>query len=185
MEIDKSHPLSLKGNAEKIFSKIEPEFAIPENQLIFPSSTNIYKLKDMISKVGGIGISFAGVGIHGHLAFNEPEVGIRWTDPRLIYINDFTITIGSIRAGVGGNLINYPRKAPTLGMNQLLSAAKLWIYIRNDIPGIDWANTVLRHAVLGSPGDDFPVIYIRSHKDWLVIADRNTASIPKFILQGN
>ena len=181
-ELDETHFLSFKSGIKKIFSKIECKLSIPDKQLIFPSSENIYKLKDMIDELGGIQTCYGGIGIHGHVAFNEPEPGIANTDPRLVYLNNFTITINSIREGVGGDLINFPDRALTIGMNQILSAKRIRLYCRNDVPGLDWANTVLRLAVLGTTGDDYPVTHIRNHKDWMIITDKNTASKPKHIL---
>lgn len=185
VQIDKTHPLSFEGGIEKIFSGVDRKLAIPDDQLIFPSSQNIYRLKEMIKGRGGIQTCYGGIGIHGHLAFNEPEPGVRFTDPRLVYLNNFTITINCIREGVGGDLINFPRKALTIGMNQIFSAKRIRLYCRNDVPGLDWANNVLRLAVLGTPDDDYPVTHIRNHKDWMVITDKITASSPKHVLGNN
>ncbi len=182
-EIKEDHFLSFKGGIKRIFANVKPEFAIREDHLIFPSTENIYHLKEMMREGGGVQTCYGGIGIHGHLAFNEPEPGVKWTDPRLVYLNNFTITINCIREGVGGDLINFPRKALTIGMNQILGSKRIRLYCRNDVPGLDWANTVLRLAVLGSPDDDYPVTHIRNHSDWLVITDRNTASTPKHVLE--
>ena len=125
-----------------------------------------------------LSITYGGVGIHGHLAFNEPEKGVRNTDPRVVQLNDYTVTINAIRESIGGNLENFPRKALTLGMNQLFSAEKMIFFCRNGIQSIDWANTVLRLALLGEPGDDYPVTYIKTHEDWLIVTDEDTIRTP-------
>lgn len=79
-------------------------------------------------------------------------------------------------------MINFPRKAVTLGMRQILDSKRIRLYCRNDIPTIDWANTVLRLAVLGEPGEDYPVTLLTDHDDYRVIADLATAQTPKHIL---
>ncbi|MCD6219380.1 glucosamine-6-phosphate isomerase [Candidatus Calescamantes bacterium] len=181
--IPPSHPLSFQGEMEHLFfSRIDSELNIPEGQLIFPSHENIHLLKGKIEEVGGIDTCYGGIGIHGHVAFNEPEPNIRYTDPRLVYLNQYTITINAIRSEVGGDLVNFPRKAVTLGMNQICGARRVRLYCRNDIPGIDWANLVLRLAVLGTPGDDYPVTYLTEHPDYVVVTIKNTAERPKNIL---
>ena len=96
----------------------------------------------------------------------------------MVELNAYTVTINAIRAGVGGDLENFPRKAWTLGMREGLGARRIELYCRNGIPGIDWANTVLRLAVLGEPGDDYPVTHIRGHRDSVVVTDRETAERP-------
>ncbi len=176
------HPLSFKGEMEEMFfSKIKKSLMIPRKQLTFPDHLNIQTLKGKIESVGGIDTCYGGIGIHGHIAFNEPEPNVKESDPRLVYLNDFTNTINCIRANVGGNLVNFPRKAVTLGMRQILGARRIRLYCRNGI-ALDWANTVLRLAVLGQPGDDYPVTYLREHKDYVIVTDEDTARQPKIIL---
>jgi hypothetical protein len=68
-------------------------------------------------------------------------------------------------------------------MQQVLNAKKIRLYCRNDIPGIQWANTVLRLAVFGTPGDDYPVTHIRDHADWKIITDMNTAAPAEHVLE--
>lgn len=175
------HPLSFKGIMGRMFFNKLSNIKIKKENIIFPDQFNIQNLKKIIERVGGIDTCYAGLGITGHLAFNEPEIGIEESEPRLVYLHPFTITINAIRADVGGNLIGFPRKAYTLGMKQILGAKRIFIYCRNDISGIDWANTVLRIALFGTPGDDYPVTYIRD-KNYVIITTEDTLKQPKNIL---
>jgi len=176
------HPESFQGGMKDIWPAIREELRIPKEQVIFPSHTNINQIEGWIREAGGIETCYGGIGIHGHVAFNEPEYGVKWTGPRMVNLNNFTMTINAIRSGVGGDLENFPRKAITIGMQQVLSAKKIRLYCRNDIPGIQWANTVLRLAVFGTPGDDYPVTHIRDHADWKIITDMNTAQPAEHVL---
>ena len=112
---------------------------------------------------------------------SRPAPGIRDSDPRVVELNAYTRTINAIRAGIGGNLEGYPRYGITLGMRQVLSAGRIRLYCRNGIP-LDWANTVLRLALFGEPGDDYPVTHIRSHPDCVIVTDRETARPPRFVV---
>ena len=174
-----SHPLSFRGGIRWLWESLEPELRPLPSNIIFPDEDNVESLEDTIASLGGIDVCFGGIGIHGHLAFNEPEEGIRDSGPRLVRINDYTVTMNAIRSGVGGDLENFPRRAWTLGLKQCLSARRIRLYCRNDVKGLDWAKTVLRLAVLGQPADDYPVTWIREHNDWQVIADRDTAIPPR------
>lgn len=176
------HPLSFRGRMRSLWAELEPELRPHPEQIIFPDRRNAPQLEAMIRAAGGIDVCYGGIGIHGHVAFNEPEAGVRDSGPRLVRLNDFTVTISSIRARVGGDLENYPRYAWTLGMRQCLGARRIELYCRNDVEGLDWANTVLRLAVLGEPGDDYPVTWIRQHPDWQVITDERTAASPENLL---
>jgi glucosamine-6-phosphate deaminase len=176
------HPLSFQREMRKLWlDKIEPELAIPEDQLFFPGEKNIHMLAEKIEKIGGIDICFGGIGIHGHIAFNEPEPEVKNSDPRLVYLNDFTTTINAIRARVGGNLEGFPRKAYTLGMKQILGSRQIRLACRNGI-ALDWANTVLRLTLFGRPGDDYPCTYINQHPDFAVYTDQDTLKQPQVIL---
>jgi glucosamine-6-phosphate deaminase len=166
---------------ELFFDHINQKLNIPSNQLFFPNHNNITELKYRIENVGGIDTCYGGIGIHGHVAFNEPEPNVKNTDPRLVYLNEYTITINAIRANIGGNLANFPRKALTLGMNKILGAKRIRLYCRNGSP-YDWANTILRVALFGTPGDDYPVTHVRNHSDYVITTDKNTLASPKIIL---
>jgi len=178
-----SHPESFGAAAADVWDAIQDDLRIPTNQVVFPDHLNINRLEQMMSDAGGIEACYGGIGIHGHVAFNEPEMGVAHTGPRLVYLNDFTITINAIRSGVGGDLENFPRKAVTVGMRNILGARKIRLYCRNDIPGLQWANTVLRLAAFGEPGDDYPVTHIREHPDWKVVTDLNTAAPAEHALE--
>jgi glucosamine-6-phosphate deaminase len=182
VELPPAHPLSFRAGINDFLSRIDPSLAPPEENVVFPSHENLYRLADMIEDAGGVDTCYGGIGIHGHVAFNEPEPDVRWTDPRLVYLNDFTVTTNAIRAGVGGNVQNFPQKALTLGMNQVMNADRIRLYCRNGEIDLDWANTILRLAVLGESGDDYPVTYVNDHPDWQIITDRNTVRSPDHVL---
>ena len=183
VEVAEDHPESFRGAMAPVWETIRPELRPDPSRVIFPLSSNLYRLEEMIATAEGIQTCYGGVGIHGHIAFNEPQPGVRHTGPRVVDLNAYTMTINAIRAGVGGDLENFPRRALTLGLAQCLGARRVRLYVRNDIPGIQWANTVLRLAVLGEPGWDYPVTYIREHPDWMVVTDRNTAAPAEHILK--
>ena len=173
------HPLSFKRTAAGTFlGRLDPDLGLPQRQVVFPDEANVGGLADRIEQGGGIDACFGGIGIHGHLAFNEPAAGVAESGPRLVELNDFTVTINAVRAHVGGNLACFPRRALTLGMRQILSAGKIRLYCRNGCE-FDWANTVLRLALFGRPGDDYPVTHLRNHPNHVICTDRDTLAAPE------
>ena len=90
------------------------------------------------------------------------------------------MTINALRSHVGGNLACYPRLAFTIGMREILGARRIRLYCRSG-PHFDWANTVLRLALFGRPGDDYPVTHIRG-RDYVVTTDRSTLATPRVLL---
>ena len=177
VEIPSDHYLSLRGQLYKIFETIDKELLPDFSKVIFPSAANLSQLKGWIA-AKHLDVCYAGVGVHGHLAFNEPEPGVRDTDPRVTFINDFTVTLGAIRTGIGGDLENFPRRGLTVGLNQLLAADEVVLMTRSGIPGIDWATTVVRIAVLGEIGDDYPVTWVQKHSNWVLFTDEDTIRTP-------
>lgn len=175
------HPLSFRGAAERWLQSLEEALRpLPEN-VVFPNESNAESIECRIRDLGGIDVCFGGIGIHGHIAFNEPQVGVSRSGVRLVVLNEVTRTINSIRAGVGGDLENFPRLAWTLGMRQCLCARRIELYCRSD-RGLDWAKSVLRLALLGTPGDDYPVTWVRGHSDYQIVTTRSTAEVPSIVL---
>lgn len=172
--VSRRHPLSFRGAAERWLGSLDETLQPRPEDVIFPSVSNADVINRRIRDLGGVDVCFGGIGVHGHIAFNEPEPGVARTGVRRVALNEFTRTINSIRSGVGGDLENFPRAAWTLGMRQCLAARRVQLYCRSDC-GLDWAKTVLRLAVLGEPGDDYPVTWVRDHPDHLVVTDRATA----------
>lgn len=177
VEIPADHYLSLRGQLFKFFEKIDKKLLPDFSKVFFPLSENLHSYKSLIES-HHLDVTYAGIGIHGHLAFNEPEPGVRNTDPRVVFVNDFTVTLNAIRCGVGGDLENFPRRGLSVGMNQLLSADEVILMTRSGIPGIDWATTVARLTLLGEPGDDYPVTYVRNHGNWVFLTDEDTIRTP-------
>jgi hypothetical protein len=66
-------------------------------------------------------------------------------------------------------------------MRQILDSRQIRLACRNGIT-LNWANTVLRLALLGQTGDDYPCTYLRKHKDYVIYADKETLKQPEIIL---
>lgn len=172
------HPLSFKSVFKSLFLDNVEKPPSPE-RIIFPDENNISTLAGMISEAP-IDVCYGGIGIHGHVAFNEPEPGVENTGPRRVRLNDYTVTLGAARSGVGGDLENYPRQAFTIGMTQILCSKSIRLYSRS-IPPFDWAKATLRLALFGASGWDYPVTFIRT-RDYTIVADRASIQPPEIIL---
>jgi len=177
------HPLSFKAVAARTFlTRIHPDLRPADENVVFPDESNIDALAERIHALGGVDYCAGGIGIHGHVAFNEPQPGVADLGPRCVRLNDFTVTINAVRARVGGNLEGFPQTAYTVGMAQILAAQRVRLYCRNGCE-FDWANTVLRLALFGRPGDDYPVTWVRHRvSDFTVTTDRETLAGPAIVL---
>jgi glucosamine-6-phosphate deaminase len=176
------HPLSLRGGMVGVWDRIDAELRPAEENVVFPDACNLEELPSLVTQAGGVDVCFGVVGIDGQIAFNGPEAGVQGSKCRLVRLNDVAVTMDSIRSQVGGDITNFPRHGFTLGMGECLAARRVRLYCYCDVPGLDWARTVLRLAVFGQAGDDYPATWIREHADWQVITDRNTAEQPRHVL---
>jgi glucosamine-6-phosphate deaminase len=177
------HPLSFEGYMRRdVFDKLEPELRIPEEQIHFPDALNVDEISRQIEAVGGIDTCYGGIGIHGHIAFNEPPISryyklspdeFRASLTRIVPLAPETIVMNSIRA-TGGNPAALPPMAITLGMKDILASRRIRLYCQ----GGSWQRTVLRIALLGDEDVDYPVTLVQSHPDYAIITDENTAQAP-------
>ena len=72
--IPETHPLSFRGFMNReVYGKINEELLMPEEQRIFPDPENVTHIPEIIEKLGGVDICFGGIGINGHVAFNEAD----------------------------------------------------------------------------------------------------------------
>ncbi len=176
--VDIEHPLSFQYVARDLFlSRLHEDLHLDQRRVVFPTEKTIQGLDAMVEQAGGVDTCYGGIGIHGHVAFNEPQPGVANLGSRKVRLNDYTVTINAVRAEVGGNLESFPREAFTIGMKQILAARRIRLYCRNGTP-FDWANAILRIALLGSPGDDYPVTHVRG-KDYVITTDKDTLRTPR------
>jgi len=54
------------------FDVISEDLRIRPENIFFPDPCDISSFGKVINELGGVDIAFGGIGINGHLAFNEP-----------------------------------------------------------------------------------------------------------------
>jgi len=166
------HPFGFRSTMEKLLlgplEKEAPALMIPREQVHFPDPAQPERTQEKIDKAGGIDTCYGGIGIHGHVAFNEPEEGVEHSDTRVLRTNLATKTINMIRSDCGGFFGDYPEVAVTIGMRQVLACPRIVLFPRNDIFKADgthlqYANAVARLAAAGgidaTPAGDYPVTF--------------------------
>lgn len=187
--VSPDHPLSFAGFVQRtLLDRLRPELAPPSAQVHFPDPLHIDRISAEIERLGGIDTCYGGIGIHGHIAFNEPPIS-RWfkitpaefksSQTRLVQLAPETVVMNASRAA-SGNFAALPPMAVTLGMADILAARRIRLYCQ----GGAWQRTVLRIALFGSLGSasgedvDYPVTLLRGHPDLALVTDANTAEPP-------
>lgn len=165
--LDRDHPLSFRGFMDrKFYDLLDPGLApLPEHR-VFPDPNDPGAIGRLIEQRGGVDACFGGIGINGHIAFNEPpeeedavaaeEFARRPT--RVLDLTRETRTINSVT--VGGEIAVIPRRAVTVGMAEILAARRLRFYCNRP-----WQRAVVRRVLHGPITPQCPASLLRSHND--------------------
>ncbi len=172
--IPKEHPLSFRGYMDRLFyQRLDPALAPKTENRVFPDPANAGAIQQLIDSRGGVDACFGGIGINGHMAFNEPpEPGEKISDQdfanlpaRNLTLSRETRTINSVT--VGGEITLIPHRAVTVGMKEILAARRLRFYC-NRI----WQSAVVRRVLHGPITASCPASFMRQHADAaLTVAD--------------
>jgi len=184
--IDISNPLSFRGFIKQEFIDPMPEvMKLNSDQIFFPDPVDPSKFDAMLADLGNADICFAGVGIAGHLAFNEPPA-----EQEHISIEDFsnlpsrvlkltreTIIINSNTA-MRGAFEKIPNYAVTIGFKQILDSRKIRIYLNRP-----WQSSGVRKILFAPISSSFPATLVRNHSNVKINLTQEVAAKPEFALK--
>src|SRR4029077_8266956 len=108
-----------------------PALAPPLAQRLFPDPRDLSAVSRVIARCGGVDVCFGGVGITGHVAFNDPP---EFDDPmpleafaalstRVVRLSRETLLINSVTT-CRGNIDRIPKLAVTIGMREISESRK-------------------------------------------------------------
>lgn len=160
--------LSFKNTMYRLcYNLIDKDLIMDESQRIFPNLENRDFIDEVIANHGGVDICFGGIGITGHIAFNEPpEEYENFTKEnfinsrtRVIKIKEATRVVNSLDDFDGAYYL-MPKYAITIGMKEILESKKVRLYcFRN------WHKSVIKRASFGKCSIDFPASLLQEHTD--------------------
>ncbi|MGZ4961191.1 MAG: glucosamine-6-phosphate isomerase [Limisphaerales bacterium] len=168
------HPLSFRGYMNRLFYDVlEPQLAPKPENRVFPDPQRCSDVGKLIQARGGVDACFGGIGINGHVAFNEPpEANEKLSDKefaalptRVLNLTRETRTINSVT--VGGEITIIPHRAVTVGMKEILKSRRLRFYCNRP-----WQSAVARRVLHGPVTAKCPASFMRTHPDAsLTVAD--------------
>lgn len=179
------HPLSFRGYMDrKFYDLIDPELAPLPGNRVFPDPAHPSGVQTLIDNSGGVDACFGGIGINGHMAFNEPpepgescskeEFAARPT--RNLDVSRETRTINSVT--VGGGLAVIPRRAITVGMKEILAAGKMRFYCNRP-----WQSAVIRRVLHDPVAAACPASFMQNHPDARLTVAEYVAALPDIALR--
>lgn len=172
--VPNDHPLSFRGYMERAFyALLDPALAPRPEHRVFPDPQDCAAVPRLIAARGGVDACFGGIGINGHIAFNEPpEPGVTMSEEafaalptRVLSLARETRTINSVT--VGGEIGLIPQRAVTVGMKEILAARRLRFYCNRP-----WQSAVVRRVLHGPLTAACPASLLRRHPDaGITVAD--------------
>ena len=174
-------PLSFRGGMDRIFyGKVDSELNVLPNNRIFPEPGKEGRIQEVIDEYGKLDMCWGGVGITGHIAFNEPpEPGVILSDKeflalptRVLKIARETRTINAYM-NCGADLDGIPENCITVGMKEIFAARK----VRMCMPRA-WNAAMLRKVLHGPVSCHIPCSLFQNHPDAAIYAANVAAVTP-------
>lgn len=158
----------------EFYSRVDPELVMPESQRHFPVPGREKEYDEAIAALGNAEMCFGGLGINGHIAFNEPpEEGDPITveefaalGTRVLPITRETRTINA-NGYLRGDIRAMPRYCITVGMKQILASRGVYIALSRD-----WQHGIAQHVFRDEPCPQIPSSLLQNHPNVLFAAPR-------------
>lgn len=177
--IPPEHPMSFHGRMERDFyNRVSPELVMPESQRHFPEPGREAEYDRMLAELGGADLCVGGLGINGHIAFNEaaePDDPITVEafgrlPTRVLPISRETRTINAY-GYQRGDLRGMPEWCITVGMKQILSARSVFIALNRE-----WQHGILRHVLFDSVQPQIPATLLMTRPNVRFCATESIAA---------
>lgn len=164
--IDENHFMSFhKRMNDTFYSLVDEELVMPESQRHFPMPGQEAEYDRMIEELGGVDLCLGGLGINGHLAFNEAaedddpitaeEFGALGT--RVLPISRETKTINAY-GYQRGDLRGMPEWCITIGMKQILESRAIYIALNRA-----WQHGTFKRVLNDKIQAQIPATLLRTH----------------------
>ena len=175
--LDEYHPIAPESEQsyyyfmhEHLFNHVNVDSArvfLPDGMAQNPEQES-QRYEELINNFGGIQMQVLGIGLNGHIGFNEPSDSFE-VNTRLVPLTDVTITANARNFNDPADV---PRHALTMGIRSIMMAKQI-IFLVNGAPKA----AILRDAFLGPVTPLVPASILQLHHSVTVVADREAASL--------
>jgi len=121
-----------------------------------------------IESHGGIGFTLLGIGMNGHIGFNEPGTPFD-SSFRIATLSE---TTRKDKAAFFGGLNQVPRFGISMGIRDIMMARRILLVAKGKSKA-----EVIHRIVEGPMTTDVPASIVRMHSDLFILADRDAASL--------
>ena len=120
-----------------------------------------------LAAAGGVGLQLLGLGLNGHVGFNEPPCGPQ-ARCRCLPLSEATRRQNA--GAFGGDPALVPERAITLGLAEILAAEEILLVVTGAAKA-----DILRRVLEEPPSGALPASWLQQHRAVTVIADRAAA----------
>jgi glucosamine-6-phosphate deaminase len=173
--VAEDHPLSFRAFVrENLIGPLGGRFGFSPSRVRFPDPDNPSRYAEEMAEAGGIDLALAGVGIDGHVAFNEPRDGMSVDDfarlsTRVVTLACETRAVNALTEA-GGAVDLVPKRAVTVGMAEILGAKRIVVFMNHA-----WQRAGVRRLLFGEVTAKFPVSLVRRHRGASVVITREVS----------
>ncbi len=119
-----------------------------------------------LEEAGGIDLQVLGIGLNGHIGFNEPGSSI-YSKTRLVNLDNTTRIANTYEFH---NISKVPRLAVTMGISTILKAKRILLM------GWGQKSTVIAKSVEGNVTEQIPASILQQHNDCTFVIDQPAAA---------
>jgi glucosamine-6-phosphate deaminase len=138
------------------------QLCLPDGLAVDPDA-EARRYATSLSQAGGVGLQLLGLGLNGHVGFNEPPCG---ADSRCRCVTLCATTRLANAAAFGGDPSRVPERAITLGLEEILQAERILLVVTGAAKA-----PVLRKLLQSPPAEDLPASWLHSHPSVRLLAD--------------
>lgn len=124
---------------------------------------------ELVRSLGGIDLQLLGIGLDGHIGFNEPGVAFE-LGTHLVDLDVSTIEANKRFFNNDASLV--PRQAFTMGIRMIMQARKVVLVVNGKAKA-----EILHKAFWGPVTPEVPASILQMHPDFTLIADREALSL--------
>lgn len=150
------NPLNLQSNQIHVF-----------NALANDLTEECKKMDTVIAGKGGIDLMIVGIGMNGHIGFNEPGVSFS-NYSHVIELDETTIAVGQKYFSSSTVL----SKGITIGMHHLMDAQQVLLMANGNKKAV-----IIKQAIEEKVSEHLPATIMQTHRNGIIMVDQEAASL--------
>ncbi|MFC2948726.1 glucosamine-6-phosphate deaminase [Virgibacillus sediminis] len=166
--LKKEHPKSYHSYMkEKLFKHIN----IGEDQIHLPNGTAVdldsecLEYEKLIKNAGKIDLQILGIGLNGHIGFNEPGTSFE-SRTHMVELDEST---RKANARFFSSIEEVPKKAVTMGIGTILDSKEIILLVSGKNKA-----AALARLLKGEVSESFPASALGEHPNTIIIADESS-----------